>query len=95
MYSQTTYTEIRAHLADWLDQVEQSREVVIINRRGHEAVALISADELRSIMETAHLLRSPRNARRLNAALDRALRQSGRPQSLTALKRELGFDEEE
>ena len=42
-----------------------SREPVIIHRRGAEDVALVNAAELRSLTETAHLLRSPKNAQRL------------------------------
>ena len=58
----TTYTEARANLAKLLDRVTNDQEVVFIRRRGREKVALVAADELESLMETAHLLRSPRNA---------------------------------
>ena len=50
-----------------------SGEAVIIRRRGAEDVALIAAAELRSLEETAHLLRSPKSAERLLRALVRAL----------------------
>lgn len=52
--------------------MEDSREEVILRRRGHEDLALIPAKELQSLKETAHLLRSPRNAARLLAALARS-----------------------
>ena len=65
MAIQTTYTHARAKLASLLDEVTKNREVVIIQRRGNEDVALINADELTGILETAHLLRSPKNAKRL------------------------------
>jgi antitoxin YefM len=68
--SETTYT--LAHFAALCDQVASSREPVIIRRRGAEDVALVSAAELRGLMETAHLLRSPKNAQRLITALGRA-----------------------
>lgn len=68
-----TYTEARTHLAELWDRVTEDRETVIIRRRGAPDVALISLDELASIEETAHLLRSPRNAMRLLTALKRAL----------------------
>lgn len=48
-----------------MDQVTDTREPVLIRRRGHETVALVPADELAGWLETAYLLRSPRNARRL------------------------------
>ena len=62
---QTTYTDARARLAGLCDEAAKNREVVIIRRRGSEDVALIAADELESLQEAAHLLRSPENAGRL------------------------------
>jgi len=90
---QKTYTNARANLAELLDQVVDNHEVVIISRKGSEDVALISASELSSLQETAHLLRSPRNARRLLSALNRALSKTGEPQSVGDVRRSLGFEE--
>lgn len=92
MAIQTTYTHARAKLSSLLDAVTQDREVVIIQRRGQEDVALISADELAGIFETAHLLRSPKNAERLYAALDRVKKSSGSPQTIEELQSEVGFE---
>jgi antitoxin YefM len=88
----TTYTQARAGFAKLLDKVTRDREVVVIQRRGAEDVAMISADELSSLTETAYLLRSPKNAERLLAALGRALKNDG--QSLTAeeLRHEVGVE---
>ena len=61
----TTYTSLRENLAAVLDRVADDQEVVIVRRRGAKDVALIPADELASLMETAYLLRSPANAKRL------------------------------
>jgi len=72
MPKETTYTRARANLASLCDDVTTTREAVIIQRRGARDVALVAADELGSLMETAHLLRSPKNARRLITALQRA-----------------------
>src|SRR5262245_52161448 len=74
------------------DEVTANGEVVIIHRRGTEDVALISAAELTSLMETAHLLRSPKNAERMLSALTRARRRTGSPQSVEELRREVGLD---
>ena len=52
MSIEISYSEARNNLASLLDRVTDDREIVVINRRGHEKVALISADELSSIMET-------------------------------------------
>jgi antitoxin YefM len=91
--TETTYTEARANLKSLLDEAIDSREIVIIHRRTGEDVALIAADELRSLIETAHLLRSPENAKRLNRALARALGRKRRPEPLETLRRELGLGE--
>ena len=69
-----SYSEARAKLADLWDQVEDTREEVILQRRGHEDLALLPAHELRGLQETAHLLRSPANALRLLRALERSRR---------------------
>jgi antitoxin YefM len=94
MAAETSYTHARANFKELLDRVADSREPVIIHRRGREDVALISADELRSLLETAHLLRSPKNAERLLRALERAASKKLRPQSIAKLRRELGLDDE-
>jgi antitoxin YefM len=91
MTIQTTYTQARDGLAKLLDQVTHDREIVVIQRRGEEAVAMIAASELESLMETAYLLRSPANAERLLAALGRALKNETSPQTLDDLRREVGL----
>lgn len=93
MTIQTTYTQARASLASLWDAVTLNREIVIIERRGAEPVALISADELEGLLETAHLLRSPKNAERLLRALGRAQRKEGTSQTMDELKRKVGLDE--
>jgi antitoxin YefM len=70
--AETTFRHARAHFAALCDEAISTREPIIIHRGDAEDVALIAAEELRSLMETAHLLRSPRNAERLLTALARA-----------------------
>ncbi|KEF33403.1 MULTISPECIES: type II toxin-antitoxin system Phd/YefM family antitoxin [Deinococcus] len=89
-----TYTQARAELATLMDRAVNDRETVIIERRGRESVALIAADELRSLQETAHLLRSPGNARRLLTALQRALEGGGKPLTPADLRHRAGLDGE-
>jgi antitoxin YefM len=89
---QTTYTNARANLADLLDRVAADHEIVVVNRRGKDDVAMIAATELSSLIETAHLLRSPKNAQRLLTALQRARANKGARQSLESLRREVGFE---
>ncbi len=61
MTMEFTYTNARKQFAKLLDRVTKDREGVIIQRRGAEDVAMISAEELASLTETAYLLRSPQN----------------------------------
>lgn len=89
MTVKTSYSHARENLASLWDQVEDSREAAVIQRRGHEDMALIPADELSSLRETAYLLRSPENALRLLSALTRARRGRTKSVDLTALRRAL------
>ena len=89
--TETTYTNLRQSLASVLDRVANDREVVIIRRKGERTVAMVPADELMGLMETAHLLRSPKNAQRLLTALRRAVGGKSRPEPLEKLRREMGL----
>jgi antitoxin YefM len=89
--TETTYTTLRQTLASVLDRVANDREVVIISRKGEKKVAMIPADELSGLLETAHLLRSPKNTQRLLAALHRATGRKSKPESIDKLRREMGL----
>ena len=65
-----SYTEFRAHYAEVLDSVVDDREEVVITRAGHEPVVIVSLADFESLRETAYLLRSPANARRLLESID-------------------------
>lgn len=94
MAIKVSYSHAREHLAEIWNEVEDTRDVAVIQRRGHEDMALIPADELASLRETAYLLRSPANAARLLAALTRARRGRTSPQDLAGLREELGLAED-
>ena len=94
MAHRTTYTNARANLATLCDKAADDREVIIITRRNSADVALVAAQELSSLLETAHLLRSPKNARRLLSAMSRAKAAKGKAQSLNKLRREMGLEPE-
>lgn len=66
-----TYSESRAKYAETLSSVVEDREEVIITRAGHDPVVIVSLDDYESLKETAYLLRSPANARRLLASIHR------------------------
>ena len=60
-----TYTAARANLADTMDRVCEDHEPIIITRNSEQAVVMMSLDDYKALEETAYLLRSPKNARRL------------------------------
>ena len=75
-----------------MDRVTDDCEVAVIKRRGHEDVAMISAAELSSLIETDYLLRSPKNAARLMKALNRARRGGGKKMTVEELRKEFGAE---
>lgn len=88
---ETTYTKARAMFAALCDHATSTLEPVLIHRRGAEDVALVSAAELRSLQETLHELRSPKNAARLVSALTRARARRTKPQTVAALRKSVGL----
>jgi len=79
-----SYTESRARYAEVLNSVVDDREEVVITRAGHDPVVIVSLDEYEALKETAYLLRSPANARRLLDAMERLEGGRGDPHDLTA-----------
>ena len=88
----TTYTALRENLASYLDRVTDDREVVVVKRRGAPDVAIIAADELAGLEETAHLVRSPANARRLLESLREMNRGRGTKTTVEELRRSAGLE---
>ncbi len=66
---EASYTNVREHFADFLDRAVEDREIIIVHRKNRDDAAIIAADDLRSLQETAYLLSSPANASRLLSAL--------------------------
>lgn len=77
-----SYTESRANYAQVLDDVVDNREETIITRAGHEPVVIVSLADYESLRETAYLMRSPANARRLLDSIDRLEHGGGSPHDL-------------
>lgn len=71
-----TYSTARAKLADTMDRVCNDHEPIIITRSGQQAVVMMALDDYKALEETAYLLRSPKNARRLLESI--AALESGR-----------------
>ena len=79
-----TYTTARATLADTMDRVCDDHEPVIITRSGERAVVMMSLDDYKALEETAYLLRSPKNARRLLESMAQLEAGEGRERDLSA-----------
>lgn len=77
-----TYTAARAALADTMDRVLNDHEPVIITRSGQKAVVMLSIDDFKAMEETAYLLRSPGNARRLLESVGQLERGQGQAREL-------------
>ena len=92
MATETTYTALPENLASVLDRVVDDQETVIVRRKGGKDVALVPASELAGLMETAYLLRSPKNAKRLLGAIRRAERGELRKMTVEQLRREVGLE---
>lgn len=60
-----SYTAVRSKLAETMEQVCDDHEPVIITRQNERSVVMISVEDYEALEETAHLLRSPKNTRRL------------------------------
>ena len=60
-----TYTTVRANLASTMDRVCDDHEALIITRNGEQAVVMLSLEDYKALEETAYLLRTPANAKRL------------------------------
>ncbi|NCR12650.1 MAG: prevent-host-death family protein [Microcystis aeruginosa SX13-11] len=95
---QTTYTQAQENLASLLDRLESENSMAIITRPGQKDMALLSAEELTGLLETVYLLRSPANARKLLAALERSMERDVQTilgQTVTELRQELGIERQE
>ena len=92
MTIETTYSQAREQLKALMDRAVEDREVIVVRRRTGGDVAMIAADELASIVETAHLLRSEKNAKRLLAALSRARSRTTKPTPIAHLEKLVDVD---
>lgn len=77
-----SYSTARANLAKTMDRVCEDHTPLIITRKGESSVVMLSLDDYQALEETAYLLRSPTNARRLLQAVDELASGGGHEQSL-------------
>lgn len=92
MSLEVSYSEARSNLASLMDQVTDDCEIVVIKRRGRSSVSMIDSDELASLMETEYLFRSPKNAARLNKAIEQTMAGEGEVISIEELRKEFGAE---
>ncbi len=77
-----TYSSARANLASTMDRVCSAHEPLIITRNGEKAVVMLSLEDYKALEETAYLLRSPANARRLLSSMAQLNAGKGIPREL-------------
>jgi antitoxin YefM len=77
------YTTARQNLAKVMEEVRDAHEPVIITRQSESAVVMMSMEDYQSLEETAYLLRSPRNTRRLLDAIQQLEQGGGTPRELS------------
>ena len=78
-----TYSSARANLASTMDRVCNDHEALIITRNGEQSVVMLSLEDYKPLVQSAHLLRNPTNARRLLSAI-------GQLNAGKGIERELG-----
>lgn len=67
-----SYTHVRQNLAKVMDEVCDTKAPVIVHRQNARSVVMLPLDEYHALEETLHLLRSPRNAKRLLKSIAQA-----------------------
>ena len=77
-----TYTAARESLASAMDEVCRNRAPVLITRKRDQSVVMLSLDDYEALEETAYLLRSPANARRLLAAIENLMKGKGKRRTI-------------
>lgn len=82
--STISYTAARENLAATMDQVCDDHEPVVITRQKQRSVVIMSLDDYKALEETAYLLKSPANARRLLAATKQLASGQGKRRKLTS-----------
>lgn len=63
------YSDLRKNLKSVMDQIISDHEPIIITRRNGGNVVIVSYDDYVSIEETAYLLQSPGNAKKLRESI--------------------------
>ena len=86
--------DARDNLEALMDETLSTLDPIRVTRPGKEDVVILPADELSSMLETLHMIKSPANARRFYAALERAQRGEGEVVTIEELRRRTGLTDE-
>lgn len=78
----TTYSDFRQKLKSYLDDVFKNNSPLFVTRTKGENIVVLSESDYESIMETFYLLRSPKNAERLQRAITQYEQGKGTPRDL-------------
>ena len=65
-----TYSDFRSNLAKTIDRVNENHKPVLVTRQNGKPAVLMSMEDYNAYKETAYLMASPENARRLNEAIN-------------------------
>jgi antitoxin YefM len=91
MARSTTYSALRSNLKQALDSVCEDHEPLKVERKNGEPVVVVSEADFSALEETAYLLRSPENARRILKALDGSRRRDRAYRNVDELRAQLGL----
>ena len=80
-----TYSAARENLASTMNKVCEDHDPVLITRKRDQAVVMMSLEDYESLEETAYLLRSPANARRLAEGIAQLEAGKGKLKTLSEL----------
>jgi antitoxin YefM len=66
------FTELRKKLKNYMDQVYDNHEPLIVTRKNNQNIVLLSVEDYNSLIETDYLLSNPANAKRLQRSLGKS-----------------------
>ena len=79
-----TYTAARSNLAKTMKEVCDDHDPVIITRKQHDAVVMMSLEDYEALNETAYLLHSPKNTKRLLESIEELEKSKGKERKMIA-----------
>lgn len=77
-----SYSAARSNLAKTMEQICDDHEPVVITRKSERSVVMLSLEDYEALEETAYLLRSPKNVKRLVDSISQLDTNGGTPREL-------------